>query len=96
MQYTEYNNSAVSSGGCNYASLARYNANKGVSGIPVPRTNVSGVYLVPTYGAPGYNTLTHNSAPSCSGFFNINTAYGQNANNCNTQYVKSMCNSGYQ
>lgn len=89
----EYNNSSVSAGACAYATLSHYNnGSQGLNKVPVPRSTVSGVYVVPTYGAPGYNTLTHgNAAPSCSGFFNIGNAYGKGANNCNTQFVKRLC-----
>ena len=94
----EYNNSTVGAA-CSYATLSQYNSN-GQLNVPVPdRTRaVSGMYVVPTYGlGAGYNSLTHgNKAGSCNGFFNITSAYGRNANNCNTQYVKTLCNSSYQ
>ena len=50
--------------GCNYAQLGTYNI--GFKGIrpPVPMTSVSGYYVVPQYGGPSYNTLTHGE-PGC-------------------------------
>jgi hypothetical protein len=93
---SEYSGSQVSGGACAYASLGRYN-NQGAAGLmgtpPIPSSTTTGMYVVPAYGMPGYDALTHGSAqPSCSGFFNITNAYGANAGNCNQQYVRSMCN----
>ncbi len=95
---SEYNNSTVGAA-CSYATLSHYNSN-GQLKVPVPdRTRgVSGAYVVPSYGLGyGYNALTHGQKMgTCSGFFNITNAYGKNANNCNTQYVRTLCNSSYQ
>ena len=90
---SEYNNSTVQGGACSYATLSHYNnrSSGSMSSPAVPRTTVSGMYIVPSYGAPGYSALTHGAAPSCSGFFNITSAYGKNASNCNTQYVQKLC-----
>jgi len=87
----EYNNTAVGSSSCAYAKLARYNNGSQGMSPPVPATTVSGVYVVPAYGAPGYNTLNHGAKPSCSGYFNIQTAYGANASTCGTKYVQKLC-----
>ncbi len=97
---SEYNNSTVGAA-CSYATLSHYNNSAGLGGgPPVPdRTRgVSGAYVVPSYGlGHGYNALTHGQKMgSCNGFFNITNAYGKNANNCNTQYVRTLCNSSYQ
>ena len=90
---SEYNNNAVGASACAYATLSHYNnGSQGLSHIPQIRGQVNGVYVVPNYSVPGYDALTHNAPPSCSGFFNITSAYGQGANNCNTQYVKKLCN----
>jgi hypothetical protein len=81
----------VGAGG-NYAQLGAYNL--GFSGIrpPVPLTAVSGYYVVPSYTAPGYDTLTHGSSGDSAGnYFNINRAYGAGSNSCNTQYMGSLC-----
>lgn len=86
-QYSEYNNSTTYSS-CNYATLSRYNSNN--KGPPVPKGNVSGVYIVPSYTAAGYDTLVH-GFPSCSGYPNINDAYNSNDGGCDTQFVKKIC-----
>ena len=88
-QYSEYNNSTSAYSACNYATLSSYNMGK--SGVPVPKGNVSGVYVVPTYSAPGYNTLIHNAQPSCGGYFDIGDAYRSKSGSCNTQFVKKLC-----
>jgi hypothetical protein len=94
----EYNNQTVGAS-CSYATLSRYNSN-GQLAVPVPeRTRgVSGAYVVPSFGlGHGYNSLTHGrKTGTCNGFFNITSAYGKNANNCNTQFVRTLCNSSYQ
>jgi len=88
---SEYNNSTVGGVGCSYASLSSYNnGNKGVRPA-MQATNVSGKYVVPSYSAPGYNTLSHNVAPTCSGYFSIQAAYGGNGGSCGTKYVQSLC-----
>lgn len=84
--------------GCNYAQLGTYNANfKGIR-PPVPMTAVSGYYIVPAYGAPGYSTLQHGSGGDCGcgngvggNYFQIGRAYGYGAGNCNTTYMGSIC-----
>lgn len=95
---SEYNNSTVGAA-CSYATLTHYNNSNGQLRVPTDRTrSTAGYYVVPTYGlGAGYNSLTHGQKMgSCSGFFNITNAYGKNANNCNTQYVRTLCNSSYQ
>lgn len=90
----------VSAGGSQYASLGAYNGGQCMRGIrpPVPTTNVSGIYIVPAYSAPGYDTLQHGSggadgcgASSSSTYFTIGRAYGYGAGSCNTQYMGSIC-----
>jgi hypothetical protein len=49
---------------------------------------------VPHYSTPNYppintNSLTHGVAGSCSSHFNILTAYGQNADNCVTNFIQN-------
>ena len=81
---------------CDYVSLENYNSSSaGTLGNPtyMNATDVVGHYVVPSYSAIGYNALTHGSnMPSCSGYFNISSAYGANAANCGTQYINSSCN----
>lgn len=87
---SEYNNSAVGSSGCAYATLQNYN--KENSNRPAMQAaNVSGKYIVPNYSAPGYNTLSHGAVASCSGYFNVSDAYGGNGGSCGTNYVQSLC-----
>ena len=88
---SEYNNTTVKGASCSYASLANYNNGSQQMRPPVPATTVSGTYIVPDYQAPGYNTLSHNVGPSCSGYFNIQTAYGNNGGSCGTKYVTKLC-----
>ena len=91
-----------SSSACNYTTLGHYNAvNPGTveharasaSAHPIgPGGERQGFYIVPTWGAPGYDTLTHGlRAPTCSGHFNISQAYGANAASCNTTFVERLC-----
>ena len=90
MNYSEHTGRSVGYG-CNYVTLARYN-NGARAGPPIPAGNVSGYYVVPRWSAPGYATLTHNQKyPSCSGFFNIQSAYGRGAGACNTSFSQRLC-----
>ena len=78
--------------GSGYAQLGSYN--QGFRGIrpPVPITAVSGYYVVPAYGAPGYSTLQHGTASNGGNtYFQIGRAYGEGASTCNTQYMGSVC-----
>ena len=85
---------------CNFATLSNYNSN-GQLKVPAPARvrGASGAQVVPSYGLGfGYDALTHgqSSAVTCGGHFTITDAYGKGANNCNTMYVRTLCNSGYQ
>lgn len=80
-----------------YKNLGAYNKYGSVcsGGIspPVPTTNVTGMYIVPAYSAPGYSTLQHGNS-NCnkgSNYFQIGPAYGYGAGNCQTQYMGSIC-----
>jgi hypothetical protein len=89
---SDYNNSVVGGSGCAYAKLATYNNGSVGMSPPVPRETVIGSQVVPVWQPPTYNTLMHGDTPqSCSGYFNIINAYGQTADNCQTTYVKRMC-----
>lgn len=79
------------SNGCNYANLSNYN-NGSVGGMntPGPVGGVTGLYVVPAYGSIGYNALTMGGY-SCSGYATIGPAYNSNGGDCNTQYVKKLC-----
>ncbi len=93
ISYNMQPQAACGCGNSQYARLGAYVA--GFRGIrpPVPMTTVAGYYVVPTYSAPGYDTLTHGQ-PDCSSggpYFSIGKAYGYGAANCNTQYMGAIC-----
>ena len=88
-----YMNQSCGCGNSQYARLGAYAA--GFRGIrpPVPMTTVAGYYVVPSYSAPGYDTLTH-GPPDCNtgnAYFTIGKAYGYGAANCSTQYMGAIC-----
>ena len=91
-QYSETTEPSVGAPACAYATLAKYNQGSvGMKPQVTPGT-VSGHYIVPSYSAPGYNTLTHGrTAPSCSGFFNITNAYKGAEGACNQKFVRKLC-----
>lgn len=91
MSFSSNSFKSYGGGGMNYAQLGSYTA--GYRGIkpPVPMTAVSGYYVVPTYSAPGYSTLTHGTSGSGGPYFKIGPAYGYGAENCSTQYMGSLC-----
>ena len=55
---SEYSGSTVNGNGCSYASLAHYNNGSQGMSPAVPRGTVSGSYIVPNWGAPGYGDFT--------------------------------------
>ena len=86
---------SVKGSSCSYVSLSNYNSSSpGTLGSPeANRNTVTGSYVVPNYSAIGYGALTHDaSTPSCSGYFSVTSAYGEGANNCQTQYSNVPCN----
>lgn len=90
-QYIEGTSPTVGGPSCSYANLSNYNnGSKGMQ-PPIPRGTVGGYYIVPAFSSPGYNTLMHGSAPSCSGYFDIDSAYQSKGGNCNQQYVRKLC-----
>jgi len=90
----EINSSVVGGGACSYATLSRYNNGSKGMRPPIPASNVSGTYIVPTYEAPGYDTLTGKGCGSCSGYSNIGVAYKSSKDgSCNPIYNSNMsCN----
>ena len=80
---------------CSYKNLANYNGYSAgqLNSPPVPATTTMNVQVVPNYGSIGYAALTGgpDNVPSCNGYFNITSAYGDNAQNCNTQYMQRLC-----
>lgn len=77
--------------GCNYPNLNNYNAGYSMGVGKPPAQN--GAYVVPTWGGMSYDALTGKN-PSCSGYGNINSAYGSGAATCQTSYTTSLCNGG--
>ncbi len=77
-----------------YALLNNYNSSvPGMMRMPYVNPQVTiGSYIVPNYGSPGYNTLMHGLSRSGSGYFDITSAYGAGAQNCNTQFLQRACN----
>lgn len=86
---SDYVNYSAGSSACNYAPLSQYTADYSM-GVPFQGKVSSGSYIVPTWGSIGYDSLT-NKTPTCSGYYDINGAYGANAGNCQTTYRTSLC-----
>lgn len=84
----ESTNPTVGSPSCTYTTLSQYNMGAKAQMRP---QDTSGYYVVPAYGVAGYNTLMHDAAPSCSGYFNIGDAYRSKDGSCNQQYVRKLC-----
>jgi len=90
---SEYSGPSVSGSSCAYVDLHNYNNQwQGKNQPAIPKGNVTGHYIVPQYGMPGYSTLT-SKKPSCSGYFGISNAYGHFGKSCGTKFVSSLCNS---
>jgi hypothetical protein len=89
---SDYVNYSAGSSACNYAPLGQYTADYSM-GVPFQGKVTNGLYVVPTWGAIGYDALTNN-VPNCSGYFDVNSAYGANAGNCQTTYRTSLCGGG--
>jgi len=96
MSSTQYeaNSSTIGSGACSYATLSHYNNGSKGMRPPISQSTVSGTYIVPTYDAPGYDTLTGKGCGNCAGYFNIGAAYKSSKDgSCNPIYNSSMsCN----
>ncbi len=101
MVYTtgrEYTHTVGPAGQINsYPHLEIYNAptdalgQNGNTGSPFvgPNNSKNMNYIVPQFHAITYDALTHGLAPTV-GYFNITSAYGSGAGNCNTQYKLRM------
>jgi len=74
---------------CSYGDLANYNAPYSLGVAPEGKI-VSGAYMVPTWAPISYDSLTQ-KVPSCSGYSNIESAYGAGADKCQTTYRTSLC-----
>lgn len=84
----DYNNTAGEAS-CNYGTLAQYTDSYSMN-VPFQGKQISGQYIVPTWSPISYTSLT-SPVPNCSGYYNINNAYGKNAGNCNTTYSTTSC-----
>lgn len=93
-QYNEYSKPAVAGSSCSYGSLGYYYGPRSTA-RDIRHGTVSGVMVVPTYDAIGYDALTHGVTQSCGGYFNIIDAYGPEAANCNPSYSIRRCG-GYK
>lgn len=89
---SEYNNTMGGSS-CNYSQLGQYTNSYSMNGTPFQGRISSGAYIVPTWSAIGYDSLTA-KVPSCSGYSDINAAYGSDAGDCQTTYNTSLCGNG--
>jgi len=89
---SDYNNYSAGSSACSYAPLGQYTGDYSM-GVPFQGKVSSGLYIVPTWGAIGYDALT-NKVPNCSGYYDVNSAYGADAGNCQTTYRTSLCGGG--
>jgi hypothetical protein len=70
-----------------YTTLGSYNRSQPLN---LPPSFTSHVYHTPTYGAIGYDALTH-GATSNRSHFTISDAYGHGADKCTTAYVSRQC-----
>lgn len=75
----------------NYIGPTAGQGTNGSTGHPfVPKNQAATMsYIVPTYAAPTYGTLTHDQPPTV-GYFTISNAYGPTP--CNTGYQIRMIN----
>lgn len=89
---SDYVNYSAASSACSYAPLGQYTGDYSM-GVPFQGKVSNGAYIVPVWGAIGYDALT-NKVPNCSGYFDVNAAYGANAGNCQTTYRTSLCGGG--
>jgi hypothetical protein len=89
---SEYSGANQSGSSCNYSALGTYQAGYSMDVQPQGKVT-SGVYMVPTWDAISYNSLT-SDVPSCSGYSSIESAYGSGAGSCQTTYTTSLCGGG--
>jgi hypothetical protein len=85
---SEYTNSGCSNN-FQYSTLGCY-LGKNSTMPPVRHGTVSGKMVVPTYGAIGYDALTH-GVQSGQSHFNIKDAYGNGASSCTPTYTTRLC-----
>lgn len=85
---SEYNNYA-SGAATSYATLGSYNAPFSMGVAPQGKV-ITGAYIVPQWGAIGYNSL-QGKVPTGTGYGTISTAYGDAGGRCNTTFTTSVC-----
>jgi hypothetical protein len=90
---SEYSGGMVKGAGCDYNNLGNYLGSNNMM-APAVSGQTKGVYIVPTYGAIGYDALTHGSNGNCGSHFTISDAYGAGAGLCNTSYTTRLCGGG--
>jgi hypothetical protein len=94
MSNADYNNYAAGGSACSYAALGAYNDGYSMT-VPSQGKQVSGMYIVPQWSAISYDSLT-SKVPSCSGYYDIGSAYGKDAGSCQTTYRSSLCGGNNQ
>lgn len=78
------------SSSCGYSRLSCYNPTSATMAQALPS---AGQQIIPTYDAPGYNTLQHGSmGASCGGHFSYSDAYGA-SKGCTQNYNTRACDS---
>jgi len=79
---------------CTYNSLEKYYGKRSTL-APVPKVTIQneGSYITPIYKPITYDTLISRPGmpPNCSGYYNIGSAYGENASNCSTKFETRNC-----
>lgn len=88
---SDYFKPASGAPSCSYANLGGYNDGYSMSIAPQGKVT-SGMFLVPSFSPITYDSLTA-KAPNCTGYFDINQAYGKDAASCQTTYRTSLCGS---
>lgn len=92
----EYSRPSVTSNGCNYSTLHSYNMNYfgrgAVVGAPrLSQTSSPETVVIPSFGGLGYRVLEHGvRVPSCSGYFDIESAYPSWPNACG-RFSSRLC-----
>jgi hypothetical protein len=89
---SDYNHSTSGGPSCAYATSRNYSNGYSMD-VPPQGKVITGSYIVPTYDAIGYESLTA-KVPNCSGYSDINAAYGKDAAKCQTNYRSSLCGAG--
>lgn len=80
------------SNGCMYANIANYNNTSPMNDAIVgSNPGPDSVLLVPSFGGnPGYNSLTGQGKPGCTGYQNLSRAYPNWNNGCSV-YTQKAC-----